>query len=496
LELADTCLGQVRLLAQQILGEDAAVVVQGSFAQGLALMGSDLDVAVIAGSAVRAAAKRSSEPRSARAPSKPPAAVGKHQAVPYLKRLAAALTEAGSPEVRVAHRIFTARVPVLRLHCRSLEGSGGEKVVVDVSVGGSLERGACDRAVCAVLRRDTSGFAAALCRLVKFWAKKRQLTNTLRGGLSSFGFVLLVVFFLQRFEAGGNLPRSLRLCPQEALPEEAWALPGGGERRSGSDDSEDEGVCPRQLQGEPLRGPECEPQIGGLLASFFRWASEDLPALGGGVLSVAKGTAEPPRLGRTAGSPGRPPVIEVPLVPGENAARCLRADIWRRLLIPELQRACRIAQRLSKPCSRSARASAVQELFSPRNLEKEGPRRKRKALLEGEESEPGVNMDDAADGEVGLLPAGLGGKVRRGKRRRDGGARGPDAEAAPFDAWGASREGKRRRRLDEATASPNARRKRDPVAVAVETAAKAAVPSPVSRWLSLRSLLNPGSSES
>ena len=161
------------------------------------------------------------------------------------------------PRIRVALRIFTAKVPVLRLHC----GARSERtVVVDVSVGGSLLRGACDRGVYAVLqtlnrrsmegrkipgewrasvfseilegverldrvsddlpvssfkklkvssprgllfvlfglRRDRRRTGAALCRLVKLWAKRRKLTNTLRGGLSSFSFVLLTVFFLQR----------------------------------------------------------------------------------------------------------------------------------------------------------------------------------------------------------------------------------------------------------------------------------------------------------
>ncbi|CAE8657456.1 unnamed protein product, partial [Polarella glacialis] len=93
-------------------------------------------------------------------------------------------------QIRIALRIFTAKVPVLRLHCGGGGSSGGpsSKTVVDVTVGSSLLRGACDRCVYSVLQCDESGSAAALCRLVKLWAKRRKLTETLRGGLSSFSF--------------------------------------------------------------------------------------------------------------------------------------------------------------------------------------------------------------------------------------------------------------------------------------------------------------------
>lgn len=47
LDAVQTCLEHVQILARQLLGDTSAVVVQGSYAQGLALRGSDLDIAVI-----------------------------------------------------------------------------------------------------------------------------------------------------------------------------------------------------------------------------------------------------------------------------------------------------------------------------------------------------------------------------------------------------------------------------------------------------------------
>ncbi|CAE8619544.1 unnamed protein product, partial [Polarella glacialis] len=49
LQAVKDCLGTVQVLACQLLGDSASVVVQGSYGQGLALRGSDLDVAVIVG---------------------------------------------------------------------------------------------------------------------------------------------------------------------------------------------------------------------------------------------------------------------------------------------------------------------------------------------------------------------------------------------------------------------------------------------------------------
>ncbi|CAE7484533.1 DEGP1, partial [Symbiodinium microadriaticum] len=72
-----------------------------------------------------------------------------------------------------------------------------------------------------------------------------------------------------------------------------------------------------------------------LLLAFFNWAAEDLPRLQSFTLSVSSAKAE-----RRAG-PFKPLILAVPFAPGENAARCLRADVWEMLIRRELQRASR-----------------------------------------------------------------------------------------------------------------------------------------------------------
>jgi len=172
----ENCLDHIRLLVRQQLGEEATVVVQGSYSQGLALHGSDLDVAVVVGAQKSPARARK---RSADVDGDG-GTVTRRFALIYLQRLASALVDAGSPEMRIALKIFSAKVPVLRLHFRVGKRSdstghtgGGDTapITIDVSIGGSLERGGCDRCVHAILEHDTSRVGAALCRLVKLWAK-------------------------------------------------------------------------------------------------------------------------------------------------------------------------------------------------------------------------------------------------------------------------------------------------------------------------------------
>ena len=317
LQAVQTCLEHVQILARQLLGEDSAVVVQGSYAQGLALRGSDLDIAVI---------------RSRKRQKEEADAVDRKEALQCLQRLAQALSDAKLEEIRIALRIFSAKVPVLRLHC----GAKGERnVVVDVSVGGSLLRGACDRAIYHVLQRDR--MAPALCRLVKLWAKRRKLTNTLKGGLSSFSFVLLTVFFLQQRAHHGH-----RSLPSQASVTGSKAKPANPEN-----------CCPPPLG---LQVPS-EEDLVQLLMGFFTWAAEELPKLQNWRISIASADAEP-RAG-----PYKPLVLEVPFSPDENAARCLRIDVWEGVICQELHRANRLTKQLREP-GREAQASIIRSLFS------------------------------------------------------------------------------------------------------------------------------------
>ncbi|CAJ1334100.1 unnamed protein product [Effrenium voratum] len=379
LEAVQNCLGHVQILARQLLG--ASVVVQGSYAQGLALRTSDLDLAVIP------CAKRRREEEGE-------VPVEKKQAVRCLQQLATALAEAELEEIRVALRIFTAKVPVLRLHC----GARSERtVVVDVSVGGSLLRGACDRGVYAVLQRDRRRTGAALCRLVKLWAKRRKLTNTLRGGLSSFSFVLLTVFFLQR------------KCALPPVSAAAAALPAK------------EGACPKPLG---LQLVSSEDDLAQLLLEFFSWAVEDLPQLQNQVISVGCGSVHPrPNLRGF-----KPLVLEVPFSEAENAARCLRIDVWEGVILRELQRAARLARQVASQ-SGAQRSSALRSLFGAGHREgREG--READAAVPAEPAEPAP--------EAAEIPMS---RKRRRKARKAQMRKAPPGDlkmpevVAPVDRW-------------------------------------------------------------
>ena len=170
-------------------------------------------------------------------------------------------------------------------------------------MGGSLLRGACDRAVYSVLQEDqSSGTAAALCRLVKLWAKRRKLTNTLKGGLSSFALVLLTIFFLQqRSGKQCSLPSQLSVTGPRAKP------------------ANPENCCPQPLGLEVVAS---EKELVHLFAEFFEWATEELPKLQNCAISIGSATAQQ-QTGRF-----HPLVVEVPFSSsGERSSmfahRCL-----------------------------------------------------------------------------------------------------------------------------------------------------------------------------
>mmetsp|Transcript_60864 Transcript_60864/g.135951 ORF Transcript_60864/g.135951 Transcript_60864/m.135951 type:complete len:491 (-) Transcript_60864:31-1503(-) len=426
LEAVQSCLGHVQILARQLLGESAAIVVQGSYAQGLALRGSDLDVAVIIG--------LTEESRSRRAGGAAADAVDRRQALVCLRQLALALQEAKLPEIRIALRIFSAKVPVLRLHC----GAKGERsLVVDVSVGGSLLRGACDRSVYDVLKQDKVGISIALCRLVKLWAKRRKLTNTLKGGLSSFAFVLLTIFFLQQ---GGesNAAGQAHSLPPQSMVTGTKPKPANPHK-----------CCPPPLGLTPQAS---EDELTRLLGAFFRWASEDLPRLQSFTLSVENAKAE-----RRPGG-FKPLMLAVPFAPTENAARCLRADVWEMLIRKELLRASRFMKQIVQ--MGPDRKEVVRSLFSAAGKDQEHALPDDMDIPETEEAAVASPSEVAAWEEK--MPS--------------------EAEGSSNDPPLGRAARKRRRKIERA-----ARKRQSPP----ETATMPEVVAPVDRWLGLRSLLNP-----
>ena len=100
-------------------------------------------------------------------------------------------------------------------------------------------------------------------------------------------------------------------------------------------------ASPPQLRGfQKLEISTLRQDLARLLLAFFNWAAEDLPRLQSFTLSVSSAKAE-----RRAG-PFKPLILAVPFAPGENAARCLRADVWEMLIRRELQRASRFMKQV------------------------------------------------------------------------------------------------------------------------------------------------------
>jgi len=492
-EAVMTGVGHIQLLAQQLMGVNAACVVQGSYAQGLGLRASDLDIAIIADPSTPI--QKASEATEA---------AEKQKALRCLKMLAHEIASLGSAEIRIALRIFSARVPVLRLHfalgvgcsthvAQKENDVASARLVVDVTVGANLGRGACDRCVHSLLESDRSGLAAALCRLVKLWAKRRQLTNTLRGGLSSFGFVLLVITFLQHLE-DPRLRPSHRNKGKARLP--PWPssvkLPSygalaakrpkvhciKGDRKTGADFS-----CPRILPA-PEVGAELVLTL--LLAEFFKWAFNQLPSL----CAEHSLSIETARIERRQQYGGSPLLLTVPFTSHDNAARCLRKDIWEGRILPEFSRAQRLITRLVRPPTKApnqgrAKASTLKSLFSSKGAQESSSDEQSVQHLEARpldwkmgkrimsadsctNDEITIDNGDAIADNSTLRPVAA--TVQRGrKRRRAWSDRDIEAEALAHPA------------------KPRSLCKKDSdVVVSPESR-----PAPVERWLGLRALLNP-----
>jgi len=207
---------------------------------------------------------------------------------------------------------------------------------VDVSVGGTT-RGVCDRYVHKLLSQDTSGIAPALCRAVKVWAKGKHITDTKRGGLSNFAIVLLSTFFLQQplHESPPLLPLYEHIVTMNTeWNEEIW-----------------KGPCPLQL-GRLVRVKG--DRIVGLLSPFFEWASKGMP--------YANGTKSKywPLINVSA-----PLFVPTPGLSSEvNAACCLRADVWKRSVLPELKTAANLSKLIFQNKNEEVRATyLMHELF-------------------------------------------------------------------------------------------------------------------------------------
>lgn len=324
--------------------------------------------------------------------------------VDILQDLRRAVKDLDYPGLRVVQSIFKARTPLLKLAFKEqadeeqADARGSTRLAVDLSVGGSLERAACDRCAYSLLASDHTRRAAALCGMIKVWAKHRGLTDTRGGGLSSFCFVLLGVFFLQ-----GRWPSGPRLRPYTEVGTLDALLAG----------KEDE--CPRQLlvSGEGLAGSV------ELLAGFFAWAC-DLPKRATSELCVLSGKLHP----RSQPS-SSPLLVRVPLgAPLDNAARCLRPEVWHRRVVPEFGRALDICKgrRSLAPRSWSSSSSQPAEQGPTWSLKARLPHRARsggvpRQLLRPRTKAAGSGADGAKPPASRCLQSGLGPARPRRLRR-------------------------------------------------------------------------------
>eukprot|EP00398_MALV-I-01_sp_L67-1_P000927 gene927-283_t len=216
----------------------------------------------------------------------------------------------------ISQTAYMAVVPVVKLHYKPKNGRKEDVLELDVSVGDG-SRGMCDASIRNLLASDeNNGLAVCLCRMVKAWAKKHPaVCDTREGGLSTFGWVLLAISYLQKRQF---------LCSIEDLDDECMdsepavsttaLLALGGE-----------------LDGEKML--EC-------LVDVFEFFLEKIPSEEESTISVLKGRKEPGRIVFKTKIPFL--CVEVPHpehVEQENAARCLTVETWTDDILPVLQQA-------------------------------------------------------------------------------------------------------------------------------------------------------------
>lgn len=253
----------LELLVLHVFGDEYVLTTQGSCAQDLVVPSSDMDVVI----------NVKSEPL-----------LSKKRQVAVLETLNEKLIEMRDEfeDLRVKQRILQARIPIIRLLFR-------KRLLIDVSAGDKM-RGRPDRVVHNLLSHGAG--SKLLCRTIKMWAASHSLNVTVAGGLSSFAWVLLCIFYLQTH----------------------WGLPLFKSMEVWGNESEQPTNVKQQVTG------------------FFEWMDTTFAgAHNCHSIDVMNGTI-------TEASNGEPLHIKVPMLPNDNAARCLRPDRWRKLILPNIRR--------------------------------------------------------------------------------------------------------------------------------------------------------------
>ena len=172
-----TVVNSINQTLRQSLGSSWSVLPQGSYVQGLQLLGSDLDLVLLDGS------------DSWRHMNKRRTADELDRVVSLLCRRA---QQFGSIRINVIQKIYRARVPLARMTATLLSGQRPYQIELDMCFG-DPSRGLCDQYVNRTISRsqDLENF----CLGLKIFFKKRGMTETHSGGISSFAIVLLGIYF-------------------------------------------------------------------------------------------------------------------------------------------------------------------------------------------------------------------------------------------------------------------------------------------------------------
>jgi len=168
---AERCMGAMSRVAKRL---GAKCVLFGSWAQDAPLEGSDLDVALVFPGQFEAESP-----------------LGKSERVQILRSFVA---RAEFETLDVIEEIFRAKVPILRLEYA--DESLAAPLEVDLSVGNS-RTGMLDEWIHNQLKACSR--CKPFLRLVKHWAKQRNINKALLGCLNSISWTMLVLFFVQDF---------------------------------------------------------------------------------------------------------------------------------------------------------------------------------------------------------------------------------------------------------------------------------------------------------
>ncbi|KAF0695755.1 Aste57867_13445 [Aphanomyces stellatus] len=223
------------------------------------------------------------------------------------------------PHVTMKQFICHARVPLIKLW------NDHRKLAIDISIGSPMARrntlllkryGECDPRV------------RPLVFAVKHWAKQRGINDASNGSLSSYAWIMLVIFFLQ----------TRRVVPCLRVDDDV--VRGADSPRGPSldphDDTDMEASCDRPMRGRP------DESVGSLLAAFFHFYAWEFDHRNN-VVSIRCGQALPKQGKWGLGLGTWRFSIEDPIELHHDVARVIFHPKGQQRLVDELRRAAGMA---------------------------------------------------------------------------------------------------------------------------------------------------------